>query len=254
MNKKQLKLFDVNLEPVIVNLSSINLNGSHVKDESLASNINDLGLFHLPVLNRKGDRYDVISGVRRISAKLDNGDSSILVFALKNAPETLIEEIVLSENLLRKSNLAKEAESIRSLLDSGRDEKYMKKKFGINKRDIKKRLDIFKLIPEFFEKVKKEEVSNHTAFLLVKLSHEDQKKLLAKNKITAKAVARALKERTKNTLDTVPLPDFNVSEFFAGPGSSANREIINDLKSLKEQLDDRGIKIIEKAVFILGNI
>jgi len=158
--------FEIPQERVIVQLNELSQHPKHQKyygvnefiPESLLSNINDLGVIDLPIINPE---YEVLIGWRRIQVLKDMGHNSIEVFILR-PPQPLTnedctvrvdyaqllkdseEQIIVDSNQHREKtwlSKAKEIQFLYKLLENNperprRERAILSEKFGINEKYI----------------------------------------------------------------------------------------------------------------------
>jgi ParB/RepB/Spo0J family partition protein len=144
-----------------------------------------------PVLvMEEGEGYRLIFGRRRVFAAQKEGFAKILATIVqKGTPEEVLAMYVLVENCNRSFNPASEAESLSTVMTAYNwSPADVTRKLGIPAAHVASRIKLFKLIPEFFQKLKEGEISFSLAKTLCKLSAEMQRDLLLKEKLTLEEV------------------------------------------------------------------
>ena len=144
----------------------------------LARNIKKLGLIHDVLLYKNGENYHVLTGRKRILSLKKSRVKTIPAKVLSEKPNNAeIALILLSENFIRKSSPAQEAQQIKNLIESGYSIEEIHKTTGIPIRMLKARLKLLKLNQEWFEKLQKGEITLSKALKIAKLPEAAQKKL-----------------------------------------------------------------------------
>lgn len=156
------------------------------------------GLLQPVVVARDNGSYRIVAGERRVKAALEAGMKEIPILLLDEKEAAKADLLVLTENIVRKRNLAKEAKATKDLIDSGYTFEAIHKSTGIPLSELRKLYHLAtSLIPELFTRLKAGEISNSTAFRLSQLSPDVQREFASCEKITLKMVEEKLRERKK---------------------------------------------------------
>lgn len=218
--------------------------------QHLVKTVQEVGVLQTVVLVKKGERYKVIAGRRRVLACIETGRETIPAKVVDSdvSPEQ-IAYVTIVENLVRKPNPASEAESLSNLMSAyDWDALDAAKNLGIPASHIKSRLKLLKLIPEAFEKLRQGKLRVSSAAKIASLPKEKQRQLLQEEKITSEIVEDvSKKEKLKNL---VLLNDV----FHDIPRMSLLDHIINDLTRYIGQSSNGNREKLEKALKILKEI
>jgi len=214
---------------------------------NLSVSIGLLGPLQTVILQEKEDgTYAVWAGRRRVLAAKSLGKDKLpaMVFG-KDVPESLIDIYAVTENMNRASNPAQEAEALSRIMAAyswtGQE---AAKKLGIPAQQIRNRVKLMKLIPGFFKKCVKGELSHSVAKKISSLSVEKQNELLGEEKITLKDVQSVCKETRLRDL-------LSQDELFSLPQTPARSASLSEAKMTLADIIRSGegnIKSLEKAL------
>ncbi len=162
--------------------------------KSLAESVNKLGVVLQPVmLVENGDgRYKVHAGKRRVLSAKKKGIEAIAAMVFqKGAPESLLNIYAIAENMNRGPNPADEAERILKVMSYYRwSAEEAARKLSIPVIHVRQRLKLTRLIPEFFQMLKKGRLRVSTALRIASLPKKKQKELLKEEKLTLDRVEK----------------------------------------------------------------
>lgn len=159
--------------------------------KALMENIKKYGISHpLLVLQCNNASYKVIAGRKRLAAAKEAGLTEVPAIVFNS--HAIYETLSLSENYHRSPSPALEAEMMKRLMDSGVTQEEVASLVGISQAQVCQRLKLLKLIPEFFEKLKRGELRPSIAEELCSLDQETQRTLLDEEKLTL-ALVRGIK-------------------------------------------------------------
>lgn len=156
------------------------------------------GLLQPVVVAKDNGSYRVVAGERRVKAAVKAGIEEIPILLLNEEEAAKADLLVLTENLVRKRNLAKEAEAVKKLVESSWTLEKIQKSTGIPISELRKLYHLAEnLIPELFDRLKQGEISNSTAFKLSQLPSSVQKEFAELRKITLEMVEEKLRTERK---------------------------------------------------------
>jgi len=172
----------------------------------LARNIKKLGLIHDVLLYKNGENYHVLTGRKRILSLKKSRVKTIPAKVLSEKPNNAeIALILLSENFIRKSSPAQEAQQIKNLIESGYSIEEIHKTTGIPIRMLKARLKLLKLNQEWFEKLQKGEITLSKALKIAKLPEAVQKKLSGEKTKTIAEIENQLRTTRLQPIEQIEL-------------------------------------------------
>lgn len=172
----------------------------------LARNIKKLGLIHDVLLYKNGENYHVLTGRKRILSLKKSRVKTIPAKVLSEKPNNAeIALILLSENFIRKSSPAQEAQQIKNLIESGYSIEEIHKTTGIPIRMLKARLKLLKLNQEWFEKLQKGEITLSKALKIAELPEAVQKKLSGKKTKTIAEIENQLRTTRLQPIEQIEL-------------------------------------------------
>ena len=172
----------------------------------LARNIKKLGLIHDVLLYKNGENYHVLTGRKRILSLKKSRVKTIPAKVLSEKPNNAeIALILLSENFIRKSSPAQEAQQIKNLIESGYSIEEIHKTTGIPIRMLKARLKLLKLNQEWFEKLQKGEITLSKALKIAKLPEAAQKKLSGEKTKTITEIENQLRTTRLQPIEQIEL-------------------------------------------------
>jgi len=225
---------------------------------SIARSLSTIKQVLQPVLvMEEGDGYRLIFGHRRVLAAQKEGHAKILATIVqKGTPEEVLAMYVLVENMNRSFNPASEAESLSKVMTAYKwSPADVARKLGIPAPHVASRIKLFKLIPEFFQKLKEGEISFSLAKTLCKLSAETQQDLLVKEKLTLEEVGDVLRETNIGNL--IPDALFKMPENSSGKVDAAGNLVREAISSLEKAIavTSNGKKgKMEKALKLLREV
>ena len=172
----------------------------------LARNIKKLGLIHDVLLYKNGESYHVLTGRKRILSLKKSRVKTIPAKVLSEKPNNAeIALILLSENFIRKSSPAQEAQQIKNLIESGYSIEEIHKTTGIPIRMLKARLKLLKLNQEWFEKLQKGEITLSKALKIAELPEAVQKKLSGEKTKTIAEIENQLRTTRLQPIEQIEL-------------------------------------------------
>jgi len=172
----------------------------------LARNIKKLGLIHDVLLYKNGENYHVLTGRKRILSLRKSRVKTIPAKVLSEKPNNAeIALILLSENFIRKSSPAQEAQQIKNLIESEYSIEEIHKTTGIPIRMLKARLKLLKLNQEWFEKLQKGEITLSKALKIAKLPEAVQKKLSGEKTKTIAEIENQLRTTRLQPIEQIEL-------------------------------------------------
>jgi len=172
----------------------------------LARNIKKLGLIHDVLLYKNGESYHVLTGRKRVLSLKKSRVKTIPAKVLSEKPsEAEVALILLSENFIRKSSPAQEAQQIKNLIESGYSIEEIHKTTGIPIRMLKARLKLLKLNQEWFEKLQKGEITLSKALKIAKLPEAVQKKLSGEKTKTIAEIENQLRTTRLQPIEQIEL-------------------------------------------------
>lgn len=115
----------------------------------LVASIRLLGVFQPVALVRRGRRFIVAEGKRRVKAALAAGLTAIpaIVFP-EHTPTNVISAMTLTGNMIRRPNPLAELEAIESLVAAGGSEQMIAREMSLSLQTLRARMRLAHLIPE----------------------------------------------------------------------------------------------------------
>lgn len=210
-----------------------------------------------PRLIEDGENYRVIYGSRRVLGAKKAGMCKIKADIFKEGtPAGIIAVFVLTENLVRTSNAAAEAESLKAVLSEYKwTVKEASEHLGIPLNKLKSIAKLFNLIPEIFEQLRAGKISKSTALKLSKLTKDKQKEFIGRETITLDDAENALRESRAGEL--IPAELFVLPDTDDAKKELADTMIINAISALENAIEvttNSRRKKIEKALNILKEV
>ncbi|OPY03596.1 MAG: Chromosome-partitioning protein Spo0J [Syntrophorhabdus sp. PtaB.Bin184] len=172
--------------------------------KSLSESVNNLGVVLQPVmLVENGDgRYKVHAGKRRILSAKKRGIEAIAATVFrKGAPDSLLDIYAIAENMNRGPNPADEAQRILRVMSYYHwTAEEAARKLSVPVVHVRQRLKLIRLIPEFFDMLKKGRLRVSTALRISSLPKKKQKALLREEKLTLDKVEKDCRSFKLDTL------------------------------------------------------
>ncbi len=207
-----------------------------------SGSIRALGIvFQNVVLLKRDDRYTVVAGKRRILGARQEGHEKVhaMVFS-EGTPEAILATVTLVENAGRAPNPAAEAESLDTVMTAyAWTEREAAQHLCLPLTTVRSRLALFRLIPDFFARLRDGRITLSMAKRLVKLPRAKQEELLGDEDLTVEKLDGAVRERSLAALSLIPVPDL----------SAAAQKTADPVEALIRQAEDR----ITKAIAITTN-
>lgn len=149
--------------------------------EELAGNIKQYGILQPLVVTRRGKKFLLIAGERRWRASQLAGRKYVPVRVI-NADDSLVEELALLENIMRRDlNLIEEARGYQALLDRGYTVETLAAKLGFKQPyRVTDRTQLLSLAGEFQDAVIKGILTPSQGFELSRLPRDQQQVVFRK--------------------------------------------------------------------------
>lgn len=197
--------------------------------DSLSASLEQHQMLQPVLVRSKGDRYELISGERRLRAAKQAGWTSVPA-QLREADDRLVAELAIVENLQRKDlNPIEKALSFRRYLDEHRcPQEELARRLGIDRSTIANLMRLLELPNNVQEAVREGLISAGHARALLPLGDES-----AQVKFMEQIVREGLSVRAVEQLvgDTIRAEDGNFDR-----QSSAKRTTNQQIASLEQQL------------------
>lgn len=187
----------------LIELSRVRFGG--VQNElakHLLRTIEVLGVIQSVVVVDHSNEYEVVAGLRRLIAAKQLGKLKVpaLVFNAE-IPRSVINLIVLAENMNRIPNLAKEAELIGTITaERNWTAKQLADHLGVSVKQIRAREHLLGLIPTFFQQLKDGKLRMSVARKLCKLPAGEQQELAGEERITLSKIEDVLRRRRTSNI------------------------------------------------------
>ena len=193
------------------------------------------------LLIEEGDSFRIGFGLRRVLAARKAGLQKVpaAVFPA-GTPRAVLSSFIVVENMARTPNPAAEALSLADVMEEyGWKPSDVTKHLGVPAPHVSSRIRLLRLIPEFFDQLKRGQMSLSVAKKLCKLPWDKQTELLSKEDLTLQDAESAVREITIDRL--IP------AELFVIP------ECEEDSETKVVSLVSDAVTRIEKAIEITRN-
>lgn len=179
MKTSRQKIKNINVEDIKPNPYQTRRNYNHLKLNSLASSIKEVGILTPLLLRTTTLGYEIISGNRRFRAALMAGLKTVPAIVLV-AGDRQCAQLSLIENLQREDLTPfEEAETFYNLLSyHGVNKEDIVKTAAINGLYISEKLKLLKIIPEARFKIEESSADEESARELIKI-HDKEEQLKA---------------------------------------------------------------------------
>ncbi|MEM3646740.1 MAG: ParB/RepB/Spo0J family partition protein [Thermofilum sp.] len=179
-------------------ISEIQTGNTAPKWTYLLKSLKTAGMLQPVVVTKDNGSYRVVAGERRLRAAVKAGLEEVPALLLDESEGLNAELVILTENLVRRRNLAKEAEAVKKLIDSGLTFEAVHKSTGVPLSELKKLYHLAcHLIPELFDRLRQGQISGSTAVRLSQLPPSVQKEFAELGKITLEMVEERLRKQKK---------------------------------------------------------
>jgi ParB family chromosome partitioning protein len=183
---KELDITEIEADEYRLRITEPNADEDRALEQSIAS----LGLLHPLVVSKRGGRYHLISGHRRLAALLRQGVKQASARIIDDADEKHAMAIAVSENLVRRDlNPIDKALGLQRLKELGMSQKDIAMLIGRKEPEISNLLSLFKLEPEVIEEIKKGNLQYPHAKALLTLRGQRDLQLQALNTILEKKLS-----------------------------------------------------------------
>jgi ParB family chromosome partitioning protein len=232
-------------------LDEIDLEGSRFRTRSdlgekqiaeLVGSIRSEGLINPVVVRRKGDRYELISGFRRVESVRRLGDHSIKA-AVVSVDDDKAFRIAVSENLRRKSLTPIEIGLMCDrLVREGKSYDDVGRLMGLSAKQIQRYLRSLKLNEEVRKSLNKGEISFFTALEIGKVDGAVQSDLLKKvlkSNLSTRDAAKLVKDMRKTESDQKAIEDLPNVKFKRGRIiiTSSGNDLVRTLETLLKEAE-----------------
>lgn len=223
----------------------------------LSSNITKHGLMSPLEIVKKGDRYKLIDGERRLRAikllKWENVDCIVLKKEIKS---TLMRQLS-SDFHKNKLDLVEQAEAIQKLLNEGFEKREICYQLGLKETAYYSRLKILKLSPRAKQYVKEKKINLSDLHNLNNLELSDQERIIERivkeKPSNEKTVRRIILEETDinfmiNTYVTNSYKFNQVMEDFNGKMVLYLSDLSNDKKRFLKENNESIKTVVKNAI------
>ena len=172
------------------------------KLEELAASIKEYGVVQPLVVRKKGQKYELVAGERRVRASKLAGLKKVPV-VLKEYDETEMMEIALIENIQRHDlNAIEEAQGIKRLMDECKlTQEQVAVKVGRSRTAVANILRLLNLAQEVQDLISQNLLSMGQAKQIATLRSEEDQILVAKSAVEQGWTARTTEEVVREMLD-----------------------------------------------------
>ena len=225
--------------------------------EELAGNIKQYGILQPLVVTRRGKKFLLIAGERRWRASQLAGRKYVPVRVI-NADDSLVEELALLENIMRRDlNLIEEARGYQALLDRGYTVETLAAKLGFKQPyRVTDRTQLLSLAGEFQDAVIKGILTPSQGFELSRLPRDQQQVVFRKirdGQLNSYDKLRAFVSALVHIDQTMAL--FDVPEITAAEKkalTSYEKMIEKCMEVVRKAYDDNDLVVLKKVT--RGNI
>ena len=208
--------------------------------QKLAESIKNFGIIQPLIVSKKGDKYQLIAGERRLrAAKLVELEQVPAI--VNNYKEEEVAEISLVENIQRQDlNFLDEALAYYSIMNKfNLNQTEMAEKVGKSQGTIANKLRILKLPEEILALIRKYGLSERHARALLKVENNEKQKEFIKEVKEKELSVRGLNRKIdKHLIDMGNTSSKNVKTYYADM-----RLLKNTLNSAIDQIKKAGIEI-----------
>lgn len=234
-----------------ISLDEIDLEGSKFRTRSdlgekqiaeLANSIRSEGLINPVIVRRKGDKYELISGFRRVESIRRLGETSIKA-AVVSVDDDKAFMIAMSENLRRKNLTPIEIGLMcDKLVNDGKSYEEVGRLMGLSTKQIQRYLRSLRLSEEVRKSLNKGEVSFFTALEIGKVDGAVQSDLLRKvlkSNLSTRDVAKLVKDMRKTENNQRVIEDLPNVKFRRGQITitSSGSDLVKTLKALLREAE-----------------
>jgi len=225
--------------------------------EELAGNIKQYGILQPLVVTRRGKKFLLIAGERRWRASQLAGRKYVPVRVI-NADDSLVEELALLENIMRRDlNLIEEARGYQALLDRGYTVETLAAKLGFKQPyRVTDRTQLLSLAGEYQDAVIKGILTPSQGFELSRLPRDQQQVVFRKirdGQLNSYDKLRAFVSALVHIDQTMAL--FDVPEITAAEKkalTSYEKMIEKCMEVVRKAYDDNDLVVLKKVT--RGNI
>lgn len=234
-----------------ISLDEIDLEGSKFRTRAdlgerqiaeLADSIRNEGLINPVVVRRKGDKYELISGFRRVESVRNLGEHSIKAMVVSVDDDKAF-RIAVSENLKRKSLTPVEIGLMCDrLVGEGKSYGEVGRLMGLSAKQIQRYLRSLKLDEEVKKSLNKGEINFFTALEIGKVDGAVQSDLLKKvlkSNLSTRDVAKMVKDMRKTGSDQRTIEDLPNVKFRRGQITitSTGNDLVKTLEVLLREAE-----------------
>lgn len=206
-------LFDTKIKKpkkVKVLISDIRLISGYEIDDYMSNTIEGLGLLDDNIfLVRKGGKFEVKDGMRRLTALKKAGETETMAYIFDDIEDYKASLITLATNNARSNNPSAELDAIMALEKAGVSPAAIRKLTNVSKAKISKLRSILNLVKPLQMALRKNKLTFTMAYEISKMLPKDQEKLLKiyeANGILTGDDLKSVKTKRKETI-AKELPD-----------------------------------------------
>jgi len=194
------KIEEINIELIELSENQPRKVFNEEEIEELASSIKSVGLIQPLVVQKKGDKYVLIAGERRLRACKIAGIEKVKCI-IKEYENPL--EIALIENIQRKDlNPYEKALAFKRLMDEfGYTQEELARRLGISRSKVANTLRILNLGEQIIDLIIKGKISEGHAKVLLSVDDEEQRNKLAQLVVEKNLSVRELEQIVKSRED-----------------------------------------------------
>ncbi|ADL43553.1 parB-like partition protein [Caldicellulosiruptor obsidiansis OB47] len=194
------KIEEINIELIELSENQPRKVFNEEEIEELASSIKSVGLIQPLVVQKKGDKYVLIAGERRLRACKIAGIEKVKCI-IKEYENPL--EIALIENIQRKDlNPYEKALAFKRLMDEfGYTQEELARRLGISRSKVANTLRILNLGEQIIDLIIKGKISEGHAKVLLSVEDEEQRNKLAQLVVEKNLSVRELEQIVKSRED-----------------------------------------------------
>ena len=212
------------------------------------------------ILRKKNEKYQIVAGFRRVTAKQLAGAETVDAIVIGNLPDDLAYKLSFDENMKRKSLSRLEIALMceRLNIEHKKTYKQISEILGIGEKSIQLYIRVLTLTDKAKQALHKDELPFSHAFLIAKLEPEVQDQIIDRIKnenLSRENLINLIKAQRKRKVEKVQVPkdlkpkikiDTREKEFRVRIGGQSGEEIKSLLKRLLELIESGEVSFPSK--------
>lgn len=226
----------------------------------LAESIEETRQINPVILRKKNEKYQIVAGFRRVTAKQLAGAETVNAIIIEDLPDDLAYKISFDENMKRKSLTRLEIALMCERLNIERKKTYkqISEILGVGEKSIQLYMRVLTLTDKAKMALHKGEIPFSHAYLIAKLEPEVQNQMVDRIKnenLSREDLIKLIKEKGKRKVEKVQVPkdlkpkikiDAREKEFRVRLGGQSGEEITSLLKRLLELIESGEVSFPSK--------